>query len=146
MPFFRLIIQAERGYFCSFIDFMKGAAPSMCKYEKQLEALSYDELRVFKLLEGLDPAERITGPMIMARLGIRDRRHLYVLIENIRKEGLPVIGSKQMGDRGYKLARTKEELQSYLKACQATINTQIRTMQAMQRFSDDLFSGEGDVA
>lgn len=125
---------------------MRGAALIMCKYQNQLDALSYDELRVFKLLEGLDPAERITGNMIMARLGIRDRRHLYVLIENIRKEGLPIIGSKQLGKKGYKIARSNEELQMYLKACQATINTQIRTMQAMQRFSDELFTGEGGLA
>lgn len=118
----------------------------MCKYKKHLEALSYDELRVFKLLEGLDPAERVTGTIIMARLGIRDRRHLYLLIENLRKEGLPVIGGKQLNDKGYKLARTQSELNGYLKVCQTTINSQIRTMEAMQRFSDDLFTGRGDIA
>ena len=125
---------------------MRGVALIMCKYQKQLDALSYDELRVFTLLEGLDPAERITGAMIMTRLGIRDRRHLYVLIENIRKEGLPVIGGKQHSEKGYKIARTKSELKDYLKALQTTINSQIRTMEAMQRFSDELFAGEGDIA
>lgn len=125
---------------------MRGAALFMCKYKKHLETLSYDELRVFKLLEGIDPTERITGTMIMARLGIRDRRHLYLLIENLRKEGLPIIGGKQLHDKGYKLARTESELNSYLKACQTTINSQIRTMEAMQRFSTELFAGEGDIA
>lgn len=146
MPLFRLLYKREMGIFYSFIDFMKGDALFMCGYKKHLENLSYDELRVFKLLEGLEPDERITGALIMARLGIRDRRHLYVLIENIRKEGLPIIGGKQLGEKGYKIARSKEELQMYLKACQTTINTQIRTMQAMQRFSDELFTGEGGIA
>ena len=124
---------------------MKGTALFMCNYENQLNALSYDEMRVFKLLEDLDPNERITGSMIMSRLGIKDRRHLYVLIENIRKEGLPVIGGKQLGEKGYKVARTQEELHAYLKVCQTTINTQIRTMEAMQRFSNELFAGKGGI-
>lgn len=125
---------------------MKGVALLMCNYENQLNSLSYDELRVFKLLDGLDPTERITGAMIMARLGIRDRRHLYLLIENLRKEGLPIIGGKQTSDKGYKLAYTKSELNDYIKVCQTTINSQIRTMEAMQRFSNELFDGEGDIA
>lgn len=125
---------------------MKGATLLMHKYNQYIEALSYDELRVFKLLEGLDPMERITGIRIMERLGIKDRRYLYSLVENIRKKGLPVIGGKQINDKGYKLARTREELQRYLKSCRAAVDTQIRTMSAMQRFSDELFNEGEDIA
>lgn len=118
----------------------------MYKYQKQLKDLSFDELRLFKLLEGLDLTERITGDLIMSRMGIESKRKLYSLVENVRQKGFPIIGGKRIDNQGYKLARSKEELQSYLKSCQTSINTQIRTMEAMKRFSEELFNEKDDIA
>ena len=107
--------------------------------DKYLKQLSIDEHRIYSLLKSLNHNERIIGTLVMARLGIKDKRRLYQLIENMRNIGIPIIGSKHQGDKGYKLARNPMELTEYLITCESTITTQLQTLEAMKLAASDIF-------
>lgn len=56
---------------------------------------------VWNTLTTLDDGERILGESLMVRAGIKDRRFLYQVIRDLRKNGLLIGSSKHREDRGY---------------------------------------------
>ncbi len=96
------------------------------------ENLTKDELRVYRILEGLEDTESLTGSQIMERLMIKDRRYFHQLIFNLRSKGMPVVSVKNGAHSGYWIARNKDELTAYLQDKELYIATHQRIIEAMR--------------
>ncbi|WP_375199983.1 hypothetical protein [Bacillus sp. RS11] len=103
------------------------------------ENLTNDELRVYRILEGLRDSESLTGLQIMERLLIKDRRYFHQLIYNLRTKGLPVVSIKNGGHSGYWLAQNKAELAAYLHDKEQYIATHRKIIEAMRGAAETIF-------
>lgn len=103
------------------------------------ENLTNDELRIYRILEGLGDTESLTGSQIMERLMIKDRRYFHQLIYNLRIKGMPVVSVKNGGHSGYWLARNRDELASYLHDKELYIATHKKIIEAMRRAAEAIF-------
>lgn len=100
--------------------------------------LSIDEYRVIRLFEGLDENERVTASQIMDRLMIKDIRHLHQIIFDLRMKGFPIVSSKS-GNSGYWIARSKDELKTYLRKKQLYIATHKKVIESMEKAASSYF-------
>ncbi len=103
------------------------------------ENLTNDELRVYRILEGLGDSESLTGSQIMERLMIKDRRYFHQLIFNLRLKGMPVVSIKNGNHSGYWLARNRDELVSYLHDKELYIATHKKIIDAMRGAAEAIF-------
>lgn len=106
---------------------------------KMHENLTNDELRVYRILEGLGDSESLTGSQIMERLLIKDRRYFHQLIFDLRSKGMPVVSKKNRYHSGYRIARTKVELASYLQDKELYIATHKKIIEAMKGAAETIF-------
>jgi len=103
------------------------------------ENLTNDELRVYRILERLEDSESLTGTQIMERLMIKDRRYFHQIIFDLRSKGMPVVSKKNRYHSGYRIARTKVELASYLQDKELYIATHKKIIEAMRGAAETLF-------
>lgn len=103
------------------------------------ENLTNDELRVYRILEGLRDSESLTGSQIMERLMIKDRRYFHQLIYNLRTKGLLVVSVKNGNQSGYWLAHNKEELAAFLHDKELYIATHRKIIEAMKGAAEAIF-------
>ncbi|MEQ6050178.1 HTH domain-containing protein [Lysinibacillus capsici] len=103
------------------------------------EYLTNDELRVNSTLEGLGDSESLTGSQIMERLMIKDRRYFHQIIFDLRSKGMPVVSKKNRYHSGYRIARTKIELASYLQDKEHYIDTHKKIIEAMRGAAETIF-------
>lgn len=107
--------------------------------KRMYENLTNDELRVYRILEGLGDAESLTGSQIMERLMIKDRRYFHQLIFDLRLKGAPVVSIKSGNHSGYWLARNKFELSAYLHDKEMYIATHRNIIEAMRSAAETIF-------
>lgn len=67
---------------------------------KKDQLTSYHEF-VWHTLTSLEDGEKILGESLMAHAGIKDRRHFYQVINDLRKIGMLVGSSKHQDTKGY---------------------------------------------
>ncbi len=101
--------------------------------------LTNDELRVYRILEGLGDTESLTGSQIMERLMIKDRRYFHQLIFELRLKGIPIVSIKSGNHSGYWLARNRDELASYLHDKELYIATHMKIIDAMRGAAETIF-------
>jgi len=106
---------------------------------RMYENLTNDELRVYRTLEGLGDSESLTGSQIMERLMIKDRRYFHQIIFELRSKGMPVVSNKNRYHSGYRIARTKVELASYLHDKELYIATHRKIIEAMRGAAETIF-------
>lgn len=106
---------------------------------RMYENLTNDELRVYRILEGLGDTESLTGSQIMERLIIKDRRFFHQLIFELRLKGVPIVSIKSGSHSGYWLARNKDELASYLHDKELYIATHKKIIEAMRGAAEAIF-------
>ncbi|MDM5246201.1 hypothetical protein [Lysinibacillus sp. G4S2] len=103
------------------------------------ENLTNDELRIYRILEGLGDSESLTGSEIMERLMIKERRYFHQLIFNLRSKGMPVVSIKNGNHSGYWLARNKDDLTAYLHDKELYIATHRKIIEAMRGAAESIF-------
>lgn len=118
---------------------MYGIGEEEWRLKGMYKNLTNDELRVYRILEDLGDSESLTGSQIMERLMIKDRRYFHQIIFDLRSKGMPVVSKKNRYHSGYRIARTKAELASFLQDKELYIATHKKIIEAMRGAAETIF-------
>lgn len=87
---------------------------------------------VWHTLQSLGDGERIIGDQLMKRCGIKERRTLYSVVEDLRGWAFFVVGSKG-GDRGYYEAREEIDVSRMLRDLRKPAYTQLKLADELEK-------------
>lgn len=95
--------------------------------------LPESHFNVWHALQSLEDGDRILGEDLMKRCGIKDKRNLYNVIEELRNNLFFVVGSKEAADRGYFEARTELDVSRMLRNMRKPALTQLELADKMEK-------------
>lgn len=98
----------------------------------EIEELSNYHQRVWGALQELEIGERITGADLQVRTGIQDKRTLYRIINELRKNGFLVGASKGSKKSGYFLIEDEDDLNRTLKSLRNAAFNQLTTAKKIE--------------
>lgn len=107
----------------------------------KIEEMSHHHQFVWNVLQGLEVGERIIGPDLMSRSGIRERRQLYQIIKDLRNHGFLIGSSKQPGSNGYFEIKDQIDLRRTLSSLRDAAISLLDTAESIERtFNEQRFS------
>lgn len=86
---------------------------------------------VWTCLEALEVGERIKGPDLMDRAAIPDRRLLYQIVKDLRKNGF-LVGAIKDASGGYFAIKDEQDLNRSTRSLRATGNDLLQTAREME--------------
>lgn len=98
----------------------------------KIEELSISHQTVWSTLQELKIGERITGADLKARTSIQDKRTLYRIINELRKNGFLVGASKGSEKSGYFLIEDEEDLNRTLNSLRNAAFNQLSTAKKLE--------------
>lgn len=96
-----------------------------------IEKMSAQHQFVWNTLTLLEDGERILGPDLQSRAGIRERRGLYQIIKELRVNGY-LVGSSKNGKAGYYQVRDQQDLDETLHVLRSAALDTLATADAME--------------
>lgn len=99
----------------------------------KIEEMATPHQFVWTVLQTMEDGERIIGPSLMERTGIKDRRSLYQIINGLRQQGYLIGSSKHPDDRGYYEIRDEIDLRRTLASLRDAAVSLLDTAEAIER-------------
>ena len=99
----------------------------------KIEEMSKHHQFVWTVLQTMEDEERIIGPALMERTGVKDRRGLYQIINGLRQQGYLIGSSKHPDDRGYFEIRDEIDLRRTLASLRDAAISLLDTAEAIER-------------
>lgn len=98
----------------------------------KIEGLSVHHQFVWSTLQLLEDGERIIGADLQARTGIQDKRMLYQVINDLRRNGFLVGSSKKPEKSGYFEIRDEQDLNNTLSSLRDAAFNQLATAKRIE--------------